>query len=140
MDITVYDKLYEATERAITDEFNADHDYKAALTKVAPSSPKYPLIVMEELTNQPHGKYYGSRERISTLGYKFEVTAKAFKNKLNVTVCREIMQFITDFMQNKIGLSLISNNLFPREGQNGELCRIVLVFQRPFFENKETFI
>lgn len=140
MDITVYDKLYEAAGIAINDEFNTSHSYKVTLTKIAPSSPKHPLVVMEEPTNQPRGKYYGSRERISTLGYKFEIHAKAIKDKLNVTVCREIMQFITDFMQNKIGLSLISNNLFPREGTNGELCRIVLVFQRPFYENKETFI
>lgn len=139
MDTTVYDKLYEAVEKAITD-FNATSNYKVKLAHIATKDTKYPLVVMEESTNQPRGKYYGSRERISILGYKFEIHAKAVGGKLNVTVCREIEQFITDFMQNKIGLGLISNNLFPREGTQGELCRIVLVFQRPYFENKQIFL
>lgn len=139
MDTTVYEKLYDVTKNGFAD-FNVKSAYKVKLSHVATKDTEYPLVVMEEITNLPRGKYYGSRERVSTLGYKFEITAKAFKGRLNVTVCREIMQFITDFMQNKIGLSLISNNLFPREGTNGELCRIVLVFQRPFYENKETFI
>lgn len=139
MDITVYDKLYEALSKTIND-FNTTSSYKVSVVQSAPNEPKYPLIVFSEPTNQPRGKYYGSRERISTLGYMVEIIAKAIKGKTKKQVCREIMQYVCDFMQNTIGIGLISKNEFDREGTQGELCRIVLVFQRPFFENKETFI
>lgn len=138
MDITVYDKLYEAVEKAITD-FNATHSYSVALSHYAPNSPKYPLVIMSENRNQPQTKYYGSRERISSLGYTFEIYAKTYKTFTKQAICREIMQFITDFMQDEIGMDLISNTPFPNEGTQGELHRQVLVFQRPYNENKEYF-
>lgn len=139
MDITVYDKLYEAVEKAIT-EFNKTTGYKVAFAHYAPNSPQYPLVMLYENINQPRGGYRGSRERISTLGYTVEIYAKTAKGKTKQTICREIMQFIVDFMQDEIGIGLISNNSFDNVGTQGELYRIVLVFQRPFFENKETFI
>lgn len=138
MDITVYDKLYEAVEQAITD-FNAEHNYSVALAHYAPNSPKYPLVIMSENRNQPQTRYYGSRERVSSLGYTFEIYAKTIKTNTKQAICREIMQFITDFMQDGIGLNLISNNSFDNVGTQGELYRIVLVFQKPYYENKEYF-
>lgn len=139
MDITVYPNLYNAVEKAIAG-FNKTVEYKVALKRKRTTGTKYPLVVMTEPTNLPSGKYYGSRERISVLGYKFDIYAKDYKGKIDALVCREIMQFITDFMQNHIGLGLISNNLFPEVDEQGELCHIVLVFQRKYYENKETFI
>lgn len=138
MDITVYDKLYEAVEAALMD-FNTEHNYLVGLAHYAPNSPKYPLIIMSENRNQPQTRYYGSRERISSLGYTFEIYAKTIKTNTKQDICREIMQFITDFMQNQIGLNLISNNSFDNVGTQGELYRIVLVFQKPYYENKEYF-
>lgn len=138
MDITVYNKLYEVVERAITD-FNVGREYKVTITTVSPQTPKYPLVVFEEITNQPRTRYYGSREQISTLGYRFNIFAKAVKSKTNQTICREIMQVIVDFMQKKIGLNLISNNPLPREGTNGEIFRQAVVFQKPYNENREKF-
>lgn len=138
MDITVYDKLYEAVEKAITD-FNKTAGYKVALAHYAPNSPQYPLVILSENRNQPLTRYYGSRERISSLGYTVEIYAKTVKGKTKQQVAREIMQFVVDFMQNEIKIGLISNNSFDNVGTQGELYRIVLVFQRPFFENKETF-
>lgn len=139
MDITVYDKLYEAVEKVIT-EFNATSAYKVALAHYAPNKPKYPLVILTENRNQPLTRYYGSRERISSLGYTVEIYAKTCEGKTKQQVAREIMQFVVDFMQNEIGIGLISNNSFDNVGTQGELYRIVLVFQRPFYENKETFI
>lgn len=139
MDITVYDKLYEAVEKAITD-FNAKSGYKVALAHYAPNSPQYPLVMLYENRNQPLTRYYGSRERISSLGYTVEIYAKTVKGKTKQQVAREIMQFVVDFMQNEIKIGLISNNEFDSTDQKREIYRIVLVFQRPFYENKETFI
>lgn len=139
MDITVYDKLYEAVERAIT-TFNATSAYKVALAHYAPNEPKYPLVILTENRNQPLTRYYGSRERISSLGYTVEIYAKTYKGKTKQQVAREIMQFVVDFMQNEIKIRLISNNEFDSTDQKREIYRIVLVFQRPFYENKETFI
>ncbi|MCM1440076.1 MAG: hypothetical protein NC131_12870 [Roseburia sp.] len=138
MDTTVYDKLYEVVELALTD-FNAEHDYTVALSHYAPNSPKYPLVVMSENRNQPQTRYYGRREQVSSLGYTFETYAKTVKTHTKLDICREIMQFITDFMQDTIGLNLISNNTFPNEGTQGELCRNVLVFQKAHNDNKEYF-
>ena len=139
MDITVYDKLYEALDAAITD-FNSTAKYKVALAHYAPNSPQYPLVVLYENRNQPYGRYSGSRERISSLGYTVEIYAKTKAPFTKQDICRQIMQFVVDFMQNKIGIGLISNNSFDNVGTQGELYRIVLVFQRPFYENKEHFI
>lgn len=138
MDITVYDKLYEALNAAITD-FNETVKYNVALAHYAPKSPQYPLILLSENRNVPLGRYYGSRERISSLGYTVEIYAKDKAPLSKQDICRQIMQFVVDFMQDKIGLPLISNNSFDREGTNGEIYRTVLVFQRSYYENKETF-
>lgn len=139
MDITVYDKLYEALDLALMD-FNSTSKHKVALAHYAPNSPQYPLIILSELRNQPLGQYYGSRERFSSLGYKVEIFAKTKAPYTKQDIGRQIMQFVVDFMQDKIGLRLISNNPPENAGTQGELYYKVLVFQRSYYENKETFI
>lgn len=147
MDITVYDKLYEALEIALN-EFNTKSGFKAQISPYAPDEPKYPLIILSEARNQPHSQYNGIRQRVSSLGYKVDIYAKTsiitLPNKKKTTlnkqqICRELMQFITDFMQVKIGLNLISNNNFDSVGTQGELYQITLVFQQNYYENKEYF-
>lgn len=148
MDITVYDKLYEALEIALN-EFNTKSGFKAQISSYAPDEPKYPLIILSEVRNQPHSQYNGIRQRVSSFGYKVDIYAKTsiitLPNKKKTTlnkqqICRELMQFITDFMQIKIGLNLISNNNFDSVGTQGELYQITLVFQQNYYENKEIFI
>lgn len=148
MDITVYDKLYEALEKALVD-FNAKTGYNAALSPFEPQNPEYPLIIMYEVRNQPKTVLYSPREEISSMGYRVDIFAKTKlitppdgekKSVDKQTICRVIMDFITNFMQKGIGLRLISNNPFPNVGTQGELYEIVLVFQRDHFDNREIFI
>lgn len=147
MDITVYDKLYEALKIALN-EFNDASGFKANISPYSPDEPSYPLFILTEVRNQPHSQYNGIRQRVSSLGYKVDIFAKTMlvtqpnKKKEVVNkqqICRQLMQFITDFMQVKIGLNLISNNNFDSVGTQGELYQITLVFQQNFYENKEYF-
>lgn len=149
MDITVYDKLYEALETALN-EFNTKSGFKAQISPYAPDEPKYPLIILTEVRNQPKTHFYSRRERVSSLGYRIDIFAKTTpvtkqgtKTKVVVNkqqICRQLMQFITDFMQMNIGMNLISKNEFDSVGTQGELYQITLVFQQNYFENKEYFL
>lgn len=148
MDITVYDKLYEALETALQ-EFNTASGFSANISPYSPDEPKYPLIILTEVRNQPQRFFYSRRESVSSLGYKIDIFAKTQivtkpdKKKEVVNkqqICRQLMQFITDFMQINIGLNLISNNSFDSVGTQGELYQITLVFQQDYLENKEMFL
>lgn len=147
MDITVYDKIYEALESALS-EFNDKSGFKANISHYSPDEPKYPLIILTEIRNQPHSQYNGLKQRVSSLGYRLDIFAKTsiitLQSKKKTTVdkqqiCRQLMQFATDFMQIKIGLNLISKNEFDNIGTQGELYQITLVFQQNYYENKEYF-
>ena len=140
MDITVYDKLYEALD-IVLKKFNTESGYNVGLVPIHPATPQYPLVVFEEIRNQPQTVYYSSREEISSLGYSVNIYAKSKGKETNQQICRKIMQVITDFFQKKIGLRLISNNPAPPSvGTQSELYRIVLVFQGIYFENNEYLI
>lgn len=148
MDITVYDKLYEALKVAL-EEFNTQSGFGATIKQFVPTDQTYPLIVFTEVRNQPQTHYYSRREQVSSLGYSVVIQSKTLlvkkqgeKTKKEVNkqqICRELMKFITDFMQMKIGLNLISKNEFDRLGTQGELYQITLVFQQNYFENREYF-
>lgn len=147
MDITVYDKLYEALEIALN-EFNNKSGFKANISSYSPDEPKYPLIIFTEVRNQPKSHFYSVRERVSSVGYRIDIFAKtAIITKTDKTkevtnkqqICRQLMQFLTDFMQMNIGMNLISKNEFDSIGTQGELYQITLVFQQNYFENKEYF-
>lgn len=148
MDITVYDKLYEALKVAL-EEFNTESGFKAQISTYAPDEPKYPLLILSEIRNQPNGYFYGGREQVSSLGYRVDIFAKTSiitlpdKKKITLNkqqICRQLMQFITDFMQFKIGLNLISSNYNDSAGTQGELYQQILVFQQNYYENKEMFL
>lgn len=148
MDITVYDKLYEALEAALT-EFNNASGFGATLSPYSPDEPKYPLVILTEVRNQPRNRFYGTRERVSSLGYRVDIFAKtALITKPNKTkepytkqqICRQLMQFIAEFMEYKLGFNLISNNPFDSVGTQGELYQIILVFQQNYLENKEILL
>lgn len=147
MDITVYDKLYEALETALN-EFNTKSGFKAQICPYEPSSPQYPLIILTEVRNQPKTKIYSRIEQISSLGYSVDIFAKSAvittpdKKKVTVNkqqICRQLMQFITDFMQWQIGMNLISKNEDGAVATQGELYRIILVFQQSHNDNREYF-
>lgn len=139
MDISVYNKLFEAFKDGLA-AFNERVDYNVALEKFAPLEPKYPLILLAETRNKPYRSYYGSREQISSLTYNVEIYTQTQKGKNKVDLAREIMQYTVDFFQNKLGFNLTSYNYFDGLGSQGELYRIVLVFDQNYFENKETFL
>lgn len=138
MDITVYDKLYEAFEKALQ-RFSDKSGITVAIAHYAPSKPSYPLVVFSEVRNQPRTTFYSNRQRISSLGYKADIFAKTKGAKTKMDIAREIMQFTVDFFQTSIGLNLISNNNFENVGTNGEIYQITLVFQQPYYENGEYF-
>lgn len=147
MDITVYPKLYEALEIAL-EEFNAETGFKAQIKTYSPDSPQYPLIVFSEVRNQPKTHIYSRREQIYSLGYKFDIYAKTsvitLPDKKKVTlnkqeICRQLMEFITNFMQFKVGMDLISNNFDDKAGTQGELYKQILVFQKSHNNNREYF-
>lgn len=142
MDITVYDKLYEALKVAL-EEFNTQSGFGATIVNYPPATPKYPLIIFTEVRNQPKTHFYSRRERVSSMGYSVVIQGKtvAIKKKTYTKqqICRELMQFITDFMQMNIGLNLISKNEFDNVGTQGEIYQITLVFQQNYFENREYF-
>lgn len=148
MDITVYDKLYEALEIALN-EFNNKSGFKANISSYSPDEPKYPLIIFTEVRNQPISRYTNYRDEISSLGYRVDIFAKTsvitLPNKTKTTknkqqICRNLMEFVVDFLQYKIGLRLISNNPFDSVGTQGELYQIVLVFQQNHNDKREMFI
>lgn len=147
MDITVYNKLYDTLEKAIK-EFNKQSGIQASISGYEPASPKYPLVVFEEIRNQPYGNYDSPREPISSMGYKVSIFAKTsaitLPDKTKKTfnkqeICRELTGYIANFLQYKVGLTLISNNSFPTVGTQGELYEIILVFQRNYNIKKQFF-
>jgi hypothetical protein len=148
MDITVYDKLCEVLNTALT-EFNSQTGFNANMAKYAPDEPKYPLLIITEVRNQPKTHFYSTRERTSSIGFKVDIFSKTTiitdenKNKTILDkqqTCRQLMQFVVDFMLGDIGVNLISKNEFDKVGTQGELYQITLVFQQNYLENKEYFI
>lgn len=147
MDITVYNKLFEAFEVDL-DEFNSTHSYTATASKVPTTNTVYPLIVMTEIRNQPRNYFYSRREQVSSLGYKFDILAKdtpiTLPDKtrdimLGQTMCRELAEFICDFMQTKIGLNQISFNDLGGIATQSEIYQITVVFQQNHLDNREKF-
>lgn len=138
MDITVYDKIYEAFELALKD-FNTESGFNVAIAHYAPSKPTYPLIVLSEIRNQPHGKFYAYNEGISSMGYKVDIFAKTKAPYSKQDIARKIMRFAVDFMQRRIKLLHIGTGFFENVGTNGELYEIALTFQQNFNEKQEYF-
>ena len=148
MDILVYDKLKDALDKMFVD-FNEQTGYGVTVVKQEPQNPEYPLVVLEETRNVPRTRWFTRRQEISSMGYTVKIYAKSKTvtpkdgKKTAVdkqTMCRVIMDFITNFMQRVIGLQHISTNQNPINGTQGEVYGLILVFQGYHNDNREIFI
>lgn len=138
MDIEVYDDIYASLEKYIDENQNAFR--KAAITHYPPTSPKCPLVIFDEVRNQPKLHTFGEiPDRVANLGYRVRIYAKQIGSNSKQKIARQIAQQVDSFLIENVGLRQVSMNPEPTL-DDGEIYGIVLMYTASFYENRRNFI
>lgn len=139
MDINVYPEIKQGLK-----DYLESQDYVNSFRKkkkydfvvgVAPFEPVYPYVKIQEPRNIPLSGYTGKLEKVSNLGYKVDVYAKANRPESKQDVARNIMKLCNDYLT-CLGLSLVSYNEVENDGLEGDLYHIILMFNANYWENR----
>lgn len=148
MEIELYDAIKEGLKNHI-EELDLNFPYKPKPKKTGgsvemvveyePSSPNYPYIQIVEVGNSPYQNYRSRLQMVSDKSYKVDIYAKTQGEIPKSLIARTLMKICDDYLTS-IGLKQISMNPFTKEGTNGELYHIVLMYSARYFENKQNFL
>lgn len=140
MQIYVYDEIKDGLEKYFQSLENVDKNYiPLKVVGVAPTSPKYPFVLIKEVNNVPYQNFTSFRQKVADLSYKIDIYAKdKGQDYEKQDIARNIMLLCNNYM-NCIGLKQISFNEF-EEGTNMSITHIVLMYSARFFENKQYFV
>lgn len=104
-----------------------------------PSEPNYPLIIIDEVDNSAYQNMTNVRQSVSSVGYKVDIYAKTVGSVSKQTIARVLAYYCNEYLQ-LIKLKQVSYNAFPREGANGAIYHITLMYSARYFENKQYFV
>lgn len=133
MDIKIYNDVFTDLKQQMEKEINV------SVLRVAPVSPKYPIIIFREVRNQPYFSNGGYLERVASLGYRVDVWAKDNNNKTKQELARELAFFANDFLTKKVGFKQVSWNESENES-GGDLYNVIVTYSAPYFENKRKIL
>lgn len=135
-------ELYEEIKKGVQNYFASvplTKSYKPSIVGFAPSSPTYPLIVIDEVDNTPYQHMTHARQTVASVSYKIDIYAETKGNISKQQIARTLMKHCDDYCKN-IGLTQVSMNAFANDGTNGKLYHIILMYSARFFENKQYFV
>lgn len=135
-------ELYDDIKKGLQEHFASltlSKSYKPSVVGIEPSSPTYPLIIIDEADNTPYQNMDNFRQTVASVSYKVDIYAETKGSITKQQIARTIMKHCDGFCR-CAGLKQVSMNTFPNEGTNGKLYHIVLMYSARFFENKQYFV
>lgn len=135
-------ELYEEIKKGLQDHFsslNLSKSYSPSVVGFEPSSPSYPLIVIDEVDNTPYQNMSHYRQTVASVSYKVDIYAKTSGSITKQAIARTLAEHCNDYLK-CINLKQVSYNAFPNEGTNGAIYHITLMYSARYFENKQYFV
>lgn len=135
-------ELYDEIKKGLQEYFanlELSKAYKPSVVGFEPSSPNYPLIVIDEVDNTPYQNMSNYRQTVASVSYKVDIYAKTSGSITKQTIARALAEHCNNYLK-CIKLKQVSYNAFPNEGTNGSIYHITLMYSARFFENKEYFV
>lgn len=135
-------ELYEEIKKGLQDHFASlelSKSYKPSVVGFEPSSPTYPLIIIDEVDNTPYQNMSHYRQTVASVSYKVDIYAETKGSITKQQIARTLMKHCDNYFR-CINLKQVSMNPFPNDGTNGKLYHIVLMYSARFFENKQYFV
>lgn len=135
-------ELYDEIKKGLQEHFaslNLSKSYKPSVVGFEPSSPTYPLIVVDEVDNTPYQNMANFRQTVASVSYKVDIYAETKGSITKQQIARTLMKHCDDYCR-CVGLKQVSMNAFPNDGTNGKLYHIILMYSARFFENKQYFV
>lgn len=141
MDISAYDKV----KQGLKDHFSAmdlPKMFSPNIVGFEPSKPTYPQLIIDEIRNVPYNlnAVREFRQNIRDLGIRVDITAKQSGNKTKQDIARIIAEYADDYLSKCLGLRQVSWNAFSRDGQNGDLYHITIIYSTPYWEERGKFL
>jgi hypothetical protein len=106
----IFDEIFDKLKAFVTER----SQYSPSIVKGVPPSvkPPYPLIVVNEITNQYKAACFGNAEMHSTLGYSLDIYAndKVYDGIMysKMQIARELQKITDDFMSKRVKARLVS--------------------------------
>ena len=136
-------ELYDKIKEGLQDHFanlNLTEAYNPKkIVGFEPSSPTYPLIVVDEVDNTPYQNMSNYRQTVASVSYKIDIYAKTSGSITKQTIARELAKHCDNYCK-CINLKQVSYNAFPNTGTNGAIYHITLMYSARYFENKQYFV
>ena len=138
MEIELYDNIKKGLQDYIK-SLNLSKSLNPSVVGFEPSTPTYPLVIIDEVNNVPYQNMRSVRQTVSDKSYRVDIYAETKGSISKQEIARKIMKYCDDYLTH-IGLKQLSMNAFPNEGTNGKLYHIVLMYSARYFENKQYFV
>ena len=138
MEIELYEKIKKGLQDHIK-SLDLSKSYNPSVVGFAPSEPKYPLVVIDEVNNAPYLNMSSFRQIVSDKSYRVDIYAETKGSISKQEIARTLMKHCNDYLT-YIGLKQVSMNTFANDGTNGKLYHIVLMYSARYFENKQYFV
>ena len=137
MDIEIYDNIMDCVKHYFN-SLNLPKNIKPDILEFEPSNPKYPIIIINEIRNIPNESFNNQFETVANLGYKVDIYAKT-----NILTKQQIARKLAKYCDEcftYLGLKQVSWNIFNQEGNNGELCHIITMYNANYFEQRKMIL
>lgn len=138
MEIELYPTIKEGLQEHIK-SLNLSKSYNPSVVGFEPSSPTYPLVVIDEIGNPPYQNMRNPMQTVRDMSYRVDIFAETKGSISKQEIARTLMKHCDEYLT-CIGLKQISMNTFGNEGTNGKLYHIVLLYSARYFENKQYFV
>lgn len=135
-------ELYEKIKEGLQNHFASlglSKSFNPKVVGFAPSTPEYPLIIVDEVDNTPYQNMSHFRQTVSSVSYKVDIYAKTNGNITKQAIARTLAKHCNDYCES-IKLKQVSYNVFPNVGTNGAVYHITMMYSARFFENKQYFV
>lgn len=143
LNIDKYEEVYNTLKEYLKDV--ETNPYKPSVTKLYKetiSKDNFPLVVIEEITNNLQSRTFGGNESISTVVYEINIYAinKMVDNKEigNMTIARELSVLVDKVMGEHYRMRRIYNA--PTPNIDKTIYRITMRYQKQIFDNRAKFI
>ena len=138
MEIELYDNIKKGLQDHIK-SLKLPKNQNPDVVGFEPSSPKYPLIIIDEIANNPYQNMRNNLQTVSDKSYRVDIYADTKGDISKQETARKLMKYCNDYLT-CIGLKQSSMNTFSNDGTNGKLYHIVLMYSARYFENKQYFV
>lgn len=136
MDIQVYEDIVDALTYC---NERLEKNYGNVVVRYPSTNPTYPYTVVREIRNVPVGRYNRNYDKVSSVGYRIDIFAKTKGSVSKQEIARKLMKGLNDFMQDTLGLSLVSKNEGDLENDSS-IYPVILTYSGNFEEFRRRLI